>query len=388
MADQKRDYYEVLGIAKGASEDEIKQAYRKLAKKHHPDINPNDKAAEEKFKEVGEAYEVLSDQQKRQLYDSYGHAGVDPNFNAGGGGFGGFGGGGGFGFDDFDLGSVFDAFFGGNGGGARAARRNGPVRGENVRASSVLTFEEAAFGCEKTIGISRTESCAKCNGLGAEDAADISSCQTCGGTGQVRASRRTPMGVVSTTEVCQTCGGKGKIIKNPCGVCSGLGRVRKSKSIKVNIPAGIDDGQTVSIRGEGNAGQNGGGTGDLYVTVQVRPHPLFVRDGTSVHCEMPITFVQAALGAEIEVPTLDGKVKYNMPEGTQTGTTFRLKSMGIPKINGSGRGDQYVKVVVEVPKNLNSKQKDILREFGEQVGDKNYEKRKGFFDKIKDSLSK
>ncbi len=379
MPEQKRDYYEVLGIQKGASEEEIKRAYRKMARKYHPDVNPGDKEAEEKFKEVNEANEVLSDPQKRAMYDQYGHAGVDPNFNPGGGfsGFGGFGG------DDFDLGSIFESFFGGGMGGSGSGRRNGPVRGENLRASVVLSFEEAAFGCKKEIGITRVESCPDCGGSGAAKGTAVETCPHCHGTGQVRTTRRTPLGMMTTSEVCQNCGGSGKQIKTPCSSCGGSGRVRRSRSIQVDIPAGIDDGQTISIRGEGNGGLNGGPAGDLLITVQVRPHEIFTRNGTSVICEMPITYVQAVLGADIEVPTLDGKVQYRIPEGTQTGTTFRLRGKGIPRIHSTTRGDQYVKVFVEVPKNLNEKQKNLLREFGDSLGEQNYEKRKGFFDKLK-----
>jgi len=381
MPDQKRDYYEVLGLQKGASEDEIKKAYRKLAKQYHPDVNPGDKQAEERFKEVNEAYEVLSDPQKRQRYDAYGHAGVDPNFGAGQGGWsGGFGG-----FDDFDLGSIFESFFGG---GTTTSRRNAPTRGESVRASVILSFEEAAFGCEKEISVNRIENCPECDGSGAEKGTSADTCSTCHGTGQVRTSRRTPLGMVSTTAVCSDCHGSGKIIKNPCHTCHGAGTVHKHRNIKIKIPAGIDEGQTISLRNEGNAGRNGGPAGDLLVTISVRPHPIFTRDGTTVICEMPITFVQAVLGAELEVPTLDGKVKYTMPEGTQSGSTFRLKGKGIPRINSNVRGDQYVKVYVEIPKNLTEKQKDILRQFGEAVGEQNYEKRKSFFNKIKDTFSK
>jgi molecular chaperone DnaJ len=381
MPDQKRDYYEVLGLSKGASEDEIKKAYRKLAKRYHPDVNPGDKQAEERFKEVNEAYEVLSDPQKRQRYDAYGHAGVDPNYGAGQG-WGGFGG---FGFDDFDLGSIFDSFFGG---GQTASRRNAPMRGESVRTTVMLSFEEAAFGCEKEISVNRIENCPGCDGSGAEKGTSRDTCPTCRGTGQIRSSRRTPLGMISTTTTCSACHGTGEIIKNPCRDCSGTGHVRKKRSIKIRIPAGIDEGQTISLRGEGNAGRNGGPAGDLLVTVSVRPHPFFTRDGTNVICEIPVTFVQAALGAELEVPTLDGKVKYTIPEGTQSGSTFRLKGKGIPRINSNVRGDQYVRVFVEVPKNLNEKQKNLLRQFGEAVGEQSYEKRKSFFEKFRDTFSK
>lgn len=380
MPDQKRDYYEVLGLQKGASEDEIKRAYRRLAKKYHPDVNPGDKQAEERFKEVNEAYEVLSDPEKKQRYDAYGHAGVDPSFGAGQGGFGGFGG-----FDDFDLGSIFESFFGGV---TSNSRRNAPVRGDSIRASAMLSFEEAAFGCEKEVSVSRVENCSECGGSGAEKGTSADICQTCRGTGQVRTSRRTPLGMISTTGVCSSCHGSGKIIKNPCHICHGEGTVRRNRNIKIKIPAGIDEGQTISLRGEGNAGRNGGPAGDLLVTISIRPHPIFTRDGTTVICEIPITFVQAALGAELEVPTLDGKVKYTMPEGTQSGSTFRLKGKGIPRINSNVRGDQFVKVYVEVPKNLTEKQKEILRRFGEAVGEQNYEKRKSFFEKLRDTFTR
>ncbi|MGI6578320.1 MAG: molecular chaperone DnaJ [Eubacteriales bacterium] len=383
MPDQKRDYYEVLGLEKGASEDAIKKAYRKLAKKYHPDVNPGDKQAEERFKEVNEAYEVLSDADKRQRYDAYGHAGVDPNFGAGqssgwGGGFSGFG------FDDFDLGSIFDSFFGGG----SSRRRNAPMRGDDVHTTIMLSFEEAAFGCEKEIGINRIEDCSECGGSGAEKGTTASTCSRCRGTGQVRSSRRTPLGMISTTESCSDCHGTGKIIEKPCHECRGVGQVRKKKTIMLSVPAGIDEGQTISLRREGNAGRNGGPAGDLLVTIQIRPHPIFTRNGTAVHCEIPITFIQAVLGAELEVPTLDGKVKYSIPEGTQSGTTFRLKGKGIPRINSNVRGDQYVRVFVEVPKNLNEKQKNLLKQFGQSLGEHNFEKRKSFFEKLKDTFSK
>ncbi len=372
MAEQKRDFYEVLGVEKTASDDEIKRAYRKMAKQYHPDVNPGDAEAEAKFKEVNEAYEVLSDSDKRSRYDAYGHAGVDPNFGAGG--YGGYDGG----FGDFgDLGSIFESFFGGFGGGS--TRRTGPQRGESVRVRVTLSFEEAAFGCEKTIEIGRVEACKTCGGSGAAPGTTAETCPRCGGTGQVRAQRRTPLGVMTTSEVCPECGGSGKKIASPCPDCQGSGVQRVRKSIKVKIPAGIDDGQTLSVRGEGHAGANGGPSGDLLVTVSVRPHPIFERDGTSVHIELPISFAQAALGAELEVPTIDGKVKWTLPEGTQTGSTFRLKGKGIPRINSSGRGDEFVHVVVETPKNLTQKQKELLREF-EGLAE---EGKKGFFDKFK-----
>ena len=385
MPDNKRDYYEVLGLEKGASEDAIKKAYRKLAKKYHPDVNPGDTQAEERFKEVNEAYEVLSDADKRSRYDAYGHAGVDPNFTGGAsqgcGGFSGFGG-----FEDFDLGSIFDSFFGG--GATGSSRRTAARRGEDIHTTIMLSFEEAAFGCEKEISITRIEECSECSGTGAEKGTAVETCTRCSGTGQVRSTRRTPLGVISNTETCSECRGSGKTIKTPCSECHGEGNVRKSRKIKLSVPVGIDEGQTISLRNEGNSGRNGGPSGSLLVTVQIRPHPIFTRNGTSVICELPITIIQAVLGAEVEVPTLDGKVKYTIPEGTQSGTTFRLKGKGIPRLHSSSRGDQYVKVFVEIPKNLSKKQKDLLSQFGDSLADDNYEKRKSFFDKIKDTFSK
>ncbi len=377
MAEAKRDYYEVLGVAKTATDAELKSAYRKLAKKYHPDLNKDDKTAEANFKEVNEAYEVLSDAEKRRKYDQFGHAGVDPNFGAGGFGGGGFGG-----FEDFDIGDIFGSFFGGGFGGG-AQRRNAPQRGESLRVSLVLSFEEAAFGCKKEISVTRTEHCSECGGSGAAKGTTAETCATCHGTGSVKTTRRTPLGMVSTSGVCPTCRGTGKIIKTPCSSCSGSGKKRKVQKLSVNIPAGIDDGQTVSLRGEGNVGVNGGPNGDVLITVSVRPHHILTREGTSIICEVPITFSQAVLGAEIEVPTLDGKVKYTVPEGTQTGTVFRLRGKGVPVLNTSRRGDQFVKVNIEVPRNLNQKQKDLLAEFSKAVGESGYTERKSFFEKLK-----
>jgi molecular chaperone DnaJ len=384
---EKRDYYEVLGVEKGASEDEIKKAYRKVAKKYHPDLNPGDKEAEAKFKEVGEAYEVLSNPEKRARYDQFGHAGVDPSYGAGAGGAGAYGGAGGFGFDD--LGDIFDSFFGGGfggfGGGGGSRNPNGPVRGNDLRSSIVLSFLEAAKGCTKRLKISRLETCKTCGGTGAKNADAIKTCPDCHGSGQVRVTQRTPFGVINSTRTCSKCSGKGKIISDPCTACNGLGRVRVNKTIEVNIPAGIDDGQTFAVSGQGDMGINGGPAGNLNVNVSVRPDPIFDRDGFDVWCEIPITFTQAVFGDEVVVPTIDGKVKYSIHEGTQPGTTFRLKNKGIPLINGRGRGDQYVKVTIEVPKNLSAKQKDLLKQFEGASSEKNYEKRKGFFDKLKDA---
>ena len=378
MADQKRDYYEVLGVQKGATDAEIKKAYRRLAKENHPDLHPGDKEAESRFKEINEAYEVLSDSDKRSRYDQFGFAGVDPNSAAGGGGFGGgFAGG----FDFGDLGDIFGSFFGGGFGGGRA--RTGPQRGESLRMGLTITFEEAAFGCEKEVTLDRVEQCETCHGSGAAAGTSPETCPNCHGSGQVQQRRQTPMGVFATTTTCPRCGGKGKIISNPCKDCGGTGQVRRRKTVKVSIPAGIDNGQTISLRGQGNAGRNGGPSGDLLLVISVLPHQLFRRDGEDVYCDAPITFTQAVLGGEMEIPTIDGKVKYTIPEGTQTGTTFRLRGKGIPNVNGRGRGDQFVTVHIETPRNLNREQKEALRKFSETLKENNYEERKSFFKKFK-----
>ena len=374
MAENKRDYYEVLGVSKGASEDEIKKAYKKLARKYHPDMNPGDKEAEEKFKEVNEANEVLSDPEKKARYDQFGFAGVDPSYGAGAGGAGGYGGG----FDFGDLGDIFGSFFGGGFGGGQT-RRNGPQRGESIRASVAVTFTEAAFGCEKEVSIERSEQCASCKGSGCAPGTTPEICPDCHGSGMVQVQQRTPMGVFASSRPCQRCRGTGKIIHQPCADCGGSGAVRKRKTIKVTIPAGIDHGQTISLRGQGNAGKNGGPAGDLLITVMVRPHELFRREGNDVFCEAPITFRQAVLGATLEIPTIDGPVKYDIPEGTQTGTVFRLRGKGIPALNGRGRGDQYVTVTIETPRNLNREQKEALKRFDETLSESSYEKRKSFF---------
>jgi molecular chaperone DnaJ len=384
MAESKRDYYEVLGVSKGASDDEIKKAYRKLAKKYHPDMNPGDKEAEAKFKEVNEAYSVLSDEQKRARYDQFGHAGVDPNYGAGGPG-GPFGG---FDMGDIDLGDIFGSFFGGGGFGGfggGGARRNGPQKGESLRANLTITFEEAAFGCEKEINLNRTEECDECHGSGCQPGTTAETCPDCRGTGVVRVQQRTGGFAFSSTAACTRCRGTGKIIHSPCKSCGGNGSVKKSKRITVTIPAGIDDGQAVSLRGQGNAGKNGGPAGDLIVGVRVKPHPQFRRDGTTVLYEQPVSFFQAAMGAELEIPTIDGKVKYTLPAGTQTGTTFRLRGKGIPELRGRGRGDQYVTIRVQVPTSLNSEQKEALRAFAQAMGEEVPEESglKGFFDKRK-----
>ena len=381
MAEQKRDYYEVLGVSRSASEDEIKKAYRKLAKQYHPDLNPGNAEAEQKFKEVNEAYEVLSDSNKKARYDQFGFAGVDPNYGAGAGGGGGFGG-----FTDFDfgdLGDIFGSFFGGGFGGSTRSNRSGPQRGESIRVGVTVSFEEAAFGCEKEVTVDRVDQCPTCKGSGCESGTTPEVCSQCGGTGTVQQRRQTPMGVFATTTTCPKCGGRGKIIHSPCKDCGGTGQQRKRRTIQVNIPAGIDNGQTISLRGQGSAGRNGGPAGDLLITVTVRPHPLFRREGNDVLCEAPITFTQAVLGGEMEIPTIDGKVKYDIPEGTQTGTTFRLRGKGIPNLNGRGRGDQYVTVYIETPRNLSREQKEALKKFSQSLGEHNYEARKNFFSKFK-----
>ena len=379
MAEQKRDYYEVLGVARGASEDEIKKAYKKMARKYHPDLNPGDKTAEEKFKEVNEAYEVLSDANKRARYDQYGHAGVDPNFGAGGGaGFDGS-------FDFGDLGDIFGSFFGGFGG-ARRTNPNAPQRGESIRMSLAISFEEAAFGCEKEITVERIESCDDCGGTGAAKGSSVETCSVCHGTGQVRTTRRTALGTISTTGVCQSCGGKGKTIKQPCQTCRGAGYTRRTRTISVKIPAGIDDDQTVVLRGQGNQGVNGGPAGDLLVTIRVGRHEFFTRDGSNLLCTVPVTFTQAALGDEIEVPGLEGTFRYTIPEGVQSGTVFRIKNRGIAQVNSKNRGDYLLTVVVETPRNLNGKQKELLRELESISHDKNNVQKKGFFDKMKEKF--
>ena len=362
---EKRDYYEVLGVAKGASADEIKKAYRKITKANHPDLHPGDKECEERFKEANEAYEVLSDEEKRKKYDQFGHAAFDPNAGFGGGGFGGFG----------DLGDIFGDIFGGGfggfggfGGGARS-NPNAPRKGENLRVTLNITFEEAAFGCEKEITVPRIETCPDCKGNGCAPGATPEVCPDCGGTGQVRTTQRTPLGMAQSMSPCSRCRGTGKIIHQPCKNCRGTGTIRRQVKEKVNIPAGIDDGQAVSIRGKGHAGANGGPAGELLVSVSIRPHARFEREGNSVLLEQNISYAQAVLGAELEVPTLDGKVKMNIPEGTPSGTVFRIRGKGIPYLRGSGRGDQFVTVNVEIPKNLTSSQKELLKQFAASMGE-------------------
>ena len=382
MAD-KRDYYEVLGIQKNASEDEMKKAYRQMAKKYHPDLHPDDKESEEKFKEVNEAYEVLSDPSKKERYDQFGHAGVDPSYGGGGYG-GGFGGGFSGGFSD--MGDIFDSLFGGAFGGTRSANPNAPRQGQDINRNATISFMDACNGCKIDVSIDRMEKCDDCGGSGCAAGSSPQICPECQGTGQVKVTQRTPFGVISSAKTCPRCGGKGKTIANPCLKCHGVGRIRINKKINVDVPAGIDDGQTLQVRGQGDHGANGGPSGDLTVTISVRPDPIFQRNGYDIHCEIPITYTQAALGDEITVPTIDGKVKYNISEGTQSGTMFRLRGKGVKKINRSDRGDQYVRVNVEIPANLTKKQKDALREFENSLNDSNYQKRRTFFDKIKEAF--
>ena len=384
MADQnKRDYYEVLGVEKNASDAEIKKAYRKLAMKYHPDQNPGDKTAEEKFKEINEAYEVLSDADKKARYDQYGFAGVDPNFNPNAG-FGGFGGGGFSGFGDFS--DIFGDFFGG--GASSSGRRRGPAKGQNVVSEIEISFEEAAFGCEREITFSRIETCSTCHGTGAKEGTTPQTCTYCHGTGTVRTQQNFMGMTMQSNQPCPKCGGAGKIIKDPCQTCKGKGKVRHTKTLKVSVPAGIDNGQSFRVREEGNAGSNGGPNGDLLVTVSVRKHPLFTRDGANVLCQMPISFTQAALGAEIDVPTLDGSVKYTIPEGTQTDTEFRIRGKGIQQLGSNNKGDLIFKVRVETPRRLTEKQRELLRQFDGDDNGKQYDQRKTFIDKVKELFDK
>ena len=362
---EKRDFYEVLGVKKGVSEDELKKAYRKLAKENHPDLHPGDKECEARFKEINEAYEVLSDPDKRAKYDQFGHAAFDPSQGfGGGGGFGGFEGFGGFG-DIFS--DIFGGGFGFGGGGGR--NPNAPRKGDNLRATVNIKFEEAAFGVKKDVFVSKIEQCPDCKGTGCAEGTTAEVCPDCKGTGTVMSTKRTPFGMVQSSEQCPKCKGRGKIIHSPCKTCRGMGSVRRQHKVSVSIPAGIDDGQTISLTGQGNAGLNGGPAGDLLITVLVQPHARFERDGASILLDQEISFAQAALGAEVEVPTLDGKVKLNIPEGTQSGTTFRLKGKGVPFLRNGGRGDQFVTVNVAVPRGMTSTQKDALRQYAETMGE-------------------
>ncbi|AKO94196.1 molecular chaperone DnaJ [Priestia filamentosa] len=366
----KRDYYEVLGVGKSATKDEIKKSYRKLSKKYHPDIN-KDADAPEKFKEIKEAYEVLSDDQKRAHYDQFGH--TDPNQ----GGFGGGGDfGGGFGFED-----IFSSFFGGGGG--RRRDPNAPRQGADLQYTMTLSFEEAAFGKDTTIEIPREETCDTCDGSGAKPGSKVDTCSHCNGSGQLNVEQNTPFGRIVNRRVCHHCNGSGKIIRDKCSTCHGAGKVKNQKKISVKIPAGVDDGQQLRVAGQGEPGVNGGPPGDLFVVFSIRGHEFFEREGDDIYCEMPITFSQAALGDEVEVPTLHGKVKLKVPAGTQTGTNFRLRGKGVPNVRGYGQGDQHVVIRVITPTKLSEKQKELLRDFAEESGETVDEHENSFFDRVK-----
>ena len=370
---EKRDFYEVLGLQKGATEDEIKKAFRKKAMEFHPDRNPGDKISEEKFKEVNEAYSILSDPQKKDKYDRFGHAGVDPNAGFGGGGFGG-------GFEDI-FGDLFGGMFGGQGGGRR---RNGPRKGQDLQKSISITFDEAAFGTKKQIQINKYVACESCGGSGAESGSQKVTCPKCNGTGEVRTTQRTPFGQFTNVQPCDKCGGSGEAIEKPCHTCSGTGKVRKTVTISVDIPAGVDNDSVISIRGQGEPGSNGGPNGDLYAVISVQPHPLFTRKGSDLWLEMPITFSQAALGDDIIVPTLKEKVSYKIPAGTQPETIFRLKGKGIKSLRTAKVGDLYVKVTLEVPTKLTGEQKKMISKLGESLNMEGYSKKKKFADTMKE----
>lgn len=382
---QKRDYYEVLGLDKSADDAQIKKAYWKLAKKHHPDVNPGDETAEKLFKEANEAYGVLSDKEKRQRYDQFGHAGVDGQ-GFGGGGFGGQG-------MHVDLQDLFNSLFGdfgfaGAGFGGRGARRQGPLPGANLRYRMNLDFMEAAFGTEREISIRKEDLCDSCEGTGSADKSAPETCQHCHGTGQVTRQQQTIFGQMMATQACGHCQGTGQQIKHPCRSCQGSGRAQKSKRLTVQIPAGINEREMLTLRGEGEPGERGGPSGDLYIEIQIRPHPVFSRQGNTSFCDLPITYAQAALGAEVEVPTIDGPVSFKLNEGTQPDEVYTIHGKGIPYIRRAGkRGDHKFRVLIEVPRNLNDKQKSMLRQFEESCNDSNYHQRKGFFETLRKVFS-
>ncbi|CUA81513.1 chaperone protein DnaJ [Gulbenkiania indica] len=366
----KRDFYDVLGVNRDASEDDIKKAYRKLAMKYHPDRNPDSKEAEDKFKEVKEAYEILSDAQKRAAYDQYGHAGVDPQAGMGGGGAG---------FGGFDFGDIFSDIFGGGGRGGRS----NVYRGADLRYNMEITLEEAARGCEKQIRIPTHEACDTCHGTGAKPGTQPKTCATCGGHGQVRMSQ----GFFSIQQTCPTCHGTGKQITDPCNKCHGAGQIKSNKTLNVKIPAGVDEGDRIRLAGEGEPGQNGGPAGDLYVVTHLKQHPVFQRDGMDLHCEMPISFATAALGGEVEIPTLDGVAKVKIAPETQSGRVYRLRGKGVKAVRGNDYGDLMCHVVVETPVNLNERQKELLREFDAVTRNdaaRHNPRSKSFMDKLKD----
>ena len=377
MAD-KRDYYEVLGVSRDADDASIKKAYRSLAKKYHPDMNPGDSEAEAKFKEVNEAYDVLSDSEKKAQYDQFGHAAFEPGAGAGGAGFGGF--------SDFgDIGDIFGSFFGGGFGGSSQRRANAPTRGEDVSVRVTISFEEAVFGTKKDISFNKIQRCPDCSGSGAAKGTTAETCTTCGGSGQRRITQRLGGMAFQSTTTCDKCRGTGKIIKTPCQNCRGTGYIKINKKLAVSIPAGIDDGERIALRSQGCDGRNGGPAGDLIITVYVKQHNIFERDGYNLYCDVPITVAEATLGAEIDVPTLEGNQKFTIPEGTQGGTRFTLRGKGVPYVNNSGRrGDIIFTVSIEIPKGLSDKQKDKMREFADACGESNYSKKTGFFKRIFD----
>ena len=371
-----KDYYEILGIDKNASTDEIKSAYRKLAKKYHPDLNPNNEEAEQKFKEASAAYEILGDEEKRSRYDRFGHAGVDPQ--AGSQGFGGFG-------DIFD--DIFDIFGGGFSSGR--SRRSGPVKGSDLRYDLTVEFEEAVFGVEKEIKVNKEENCSTCEGTGAKPGTHKETCSKCNGSGEVKFAQQTPFGQFVRVGTCDECQGAGEVIKEKCDTCGGQGTEFKTKRINVKVPAGVNNDSIISIRGEGEPGERGGPYGDLYIYINVKPHKFFKRERNNIFVDIDISYTQAALGDKIEVPTLEGEEKFTIPEGTQTGTQFRLKNEGVPNLRGSGRGDLYITVNVEVPKKLTERQRELLIEFSKEEGKEIQERehKKGFFDKVKDKFN-
>ena len=371
-----RDYYEVLGVDKGASDDEIKKAFRQQAKKYHPDLHPGDKEAEAKFKEINEAYSILSDPDKKSKYDRFGHAGVDPNGFGGGGGYGGA--------YDVDLGDLFSSIFGGGFGGGSSRRRNGPSKGSDLKYNMSLEFMEAAFGLEKDIQITKEDLCKACNGSGAQPGTTPETCPTCRGAGRVQQQTQTLFGMTMVTKTCPTCSGRGTVIKTPCTQCRGRGRLKTSKTLHIKIPAGVDTGDMLPIKGEGEPGTNGGPYGDLYIEFRVRSHDVFKREGINTFCDVPITYAQAALGGEIEVPTIYGKEKFVLKEGTQPGDTSILRGRGIAnKTNPNMKGDHTLKFYIEVPTGLTREQKQLLTQFNNTLTDRNYTKRSQFFQKFK-----